>query len=216
VGKKHGRNSGSATNPTTLSDVYFRVGGPHIGKSHTALEVNSDHVLIDHTWVWRGDHGVEGFTDTERWNTNTGLFGAVINGDNVTANGLFVEHFQRYNTVWNGEGGTTILYQNELPYDPPTQADWMNGDVEGYAGYKVADHVRTHRLIGAGVYVFNRNDPSIHTENGFEVPNTPGVQLHHIMTVNLSAGIIDHVVNGVGGPADTTRIGQPVFIIDYP
>ena len=27
------------------------------------------------------------------------------------------------------------------------------------------------------------------------------------MTVNLSAGTIDHVVNGVGAAADTTRIG---------
>ncbi|HKH07945.1 MAG TPA: adenylyl cyclase, partial [Agromyces sp.] len=50
-------------NPITLADVYFRVGGPHIGKADTALVVNSDHVLIDHTWVWRGDHGVEGFTE---------------------------------------------------------------------------------------------------------------------------------------------------------
>jgi len=216
VGKKHGTHSGSAKNPTTLSDVYFRVGGPHVGKADIALEVNSDHVLIDHTWVWRADHGVEGFTDTERWNTNTGRYGAVINGDDVTANGLFVEHFQRYNTVWNGERGTTILYQNELPYDPPTQADWMNGSVEGFAGYKVGDNVRTHTLYGGGVYVFNQNNPSIHTENGFEVPETPGVRLHHIMTVNLSAGTIDHVVNGVGGPADTTKIGVPIYIVDYP
>jgi hypothetical protein len=216
VGKKHGTHSGSAQNPTTLSDVYFRVGGPHVGKADIALEVNSDHVLIDHTWVWRADHGVEGFTDTERWNTNTGRYGAVINGDDVSANGLFVEHFQRYNTVWNGERGTTILYQNELPYDPPTQADWMNGSVEGFAGYKVGDNVRTHTLYGAGVYVFNQNNPSIHTENGFEVPETPGVRLHHIMTVNLSAGTIDHVVNGVGGPADTTKIGVPIYVVDYP
>ncbi|MDI1460678.1 adenylyl cyclase [Catellatospora sp. KI3] len=217
VGRKHNFLAWSqASNPTTLSDVYFRVGGPHVGKTDTALEVNSDHVLIDHTWVWRGDHGVEGFTDTQRWNTNTGRYGAVINGDHVTATGLFVEHFQRHNTVWNGEDGTTILYQNELPYDPPTQADWMNGSVEGYSAYKVGDNVRTHKLYGGGVYVFNQNNPSIHTENGFEVPNRPGVQLFHIMTVNLSAGTIDHVVNGIGDPADTTRVGGPVFIAQYP
>lgn len=216
VGKSHGYRPSDPRNPTTLSDVYFRVGGPHVGRAGTALEVNSDNVLIDHTWVWRADHGVDGLTDTERWNTNTGRFGAVINGDHVTATGLFVEHFQRYNTVWNGEGGTTILYQNELPYDPPTQADWMNGAVEGFAGYKVGNRVRTHTLYGAGVYVFNRNNPAIHTENGFEVPETPGVRLHHIMTVNLSAGIIDHVVNGIGDPADTTKVGQPVYLADHP
>jgi hypothetical protein len=220
VGKKNGNNSpkkNDPSNPTTLSDVYFRVGGPHIGKTDIALEVNSNNVLIDHTWVWRADHGIEGFSgDTERWNTNTGRNGAIINGDNVTATGLFVEHFQEYNTIWNGENGTTILYQNELPYDPPTQADWMNGSVEGYAGYKVGDQVKTHDLYGGGVYVFNQNNPSIHTENGFEVRETPGVQLHHIMTVNLSAGTIDHVVNGVGAAADTTKIGVPVYIVEYP
>jgi hypothetical protein len=212
---RHGRH-GRSLDPTTLSDVFFRVGGPHIGRAGTALEVNSDDVLIDHTWVWRADHGVDGLTDTERWQTNTGHYGAVINGDDVTATGLFVEHFQRYNTVWNGDGGTTILYQNELPYDPPSQADWMHDGVEGWAGYKVGDRVRTHRLFGGGVYVFNRNDPSIHTENGFEVPQRPGVRLHHIMTVNLDAGTIDHVVNGVGDAADTTKVGQPVYVVDYP
>ena len=173
-------------------------------------------MLIDHTWVWRADHGVEGLTDTERWTTNIGRNGVVVNGDHVTANGLFVEHFQQYNTVWNGDDGTTILYQNELPYDPPTQADWMNGAVEGWAGYRVGDGVRTHTLYGGGVYVFNRNNPSIHTENGFEVPDRPGVRLHHIMTVNLGAGTVDHVVNGVGEPADTTRVGAPVYVVDYP
>jgi hypothetical protein len=220
IGKSNGKAGppqSDASNPTTLSDVYFRVGGPHVGKADIALEVNSNHVLIDHTWVWRADHGVEGFSgDTERWSTNTGRNGAVVNGDHVTATGLFVEHFQQYNTVWNGQNGITILYQNELPYDPPSQADWMNGGVEGWAGYKVGDQVTTHKLYGGGVYVFNRNDPSIHTENGFEVPQAAGVQLHHVMTVNLGAGTIDHVVNGVGGPADTTKIGVPVYIVDYP
>ena len=216
VGDRHGKSRSSAGNPTTLSDVYFRVGGPHIGRTDTALEVNSDNVLIDHTWVWRADHGVEGLTDTQRWNTDIGRTGVVVNGDHVTATGLFVEHFQQYNTVWNGDDGTTILYQNELPYDPPTQADWMNGGVEGFAGYKVGDHVRKHSLYGAGVYVFNQNNPDIHTENGFQVPESPDVRLHHIMTVNLSAGTIDHVVNGVGDPADTTRVGAPVYVADHP
>lgn len=224
VGKKNGNNSprkNDPSNPTTLSDVYFRVGGPHIGKTDVALEVNSNNVLIDHTWVWRADHGIEGFTegvngDTDRWRTNIGRNGVIINGDNVTATGLFVEHFQQYNTIWNGENGTTILYQNELPYDPPTQADWMNNGVNGWAGYKVGDQVKTHTLYGGGVYVFNQNNPSIRTENGFEVPQTPGVRLIHIMTVNLSAGTIDHVVNGVGEAADTTRIGAPVYIVEYP
>lgn len=231
VGKKSKRNQGKdsklssshhrSSNPTTLSDVYFRVGGPYIGKTDVALEVNSDNVLIDHTWVWRADHGIEGFTkgvngDTERWNTNIGRNGVIVNGDNLTATGLFVEHFQEYNTIWNGENGTVILYQNELPYDPPTQADWMNGETLGWAGYKIDDHVRRHSLYGAGVYVFNQNNPAIVTENGFEVPETLGVRLEHIMTVNLNAGTINHVVNGVGGPVSNDNTGTPSYVLNYP
>ncbi|MEU1973678.1 glycosyl hydrolase family 28-related protein [Microbacterium sp. NPDC019599] len=221
VGKANGSGQGNkavASNPITLNDVYFRVGGPHIGKTTTALEVNADGVLIDHIWVWRADHGIEGFSgDTERWNTNTGTNGVIVNGDDVTATGLFVEHFQKYNTLWKGENGHVILYQNELPYDPPTQADWTQPDgTLGYPGYVVAADVENHVLEGAGVYVFNQNNPQIVTENGFSVPETPGVKLHHIMTVNLSAGTINHVVNGVGGAADMAHVGAPVFIVDYP
>jgi hypothetical protein len=224
VGTKNG-NSGAKkndpANPTTLSDVYFRVGGPHVGKADISLEVNSDNILIDHTWVWRADHGLEGFTqgvngDTDRWRTNTGRNGVVVNGDDVTATGLFVEHYQEHNVIWNGERGTTVFFQNELAYDPPTQADWDHDGIQGWAAYKVADDVTTHQLYGGGAYVFNQNNPTIHTENGFEVPNRPGVRLHHILTVNLSAGTIDHVVNGVGAAADTTRIGTPVYVVDYP
>ena len=220
-GGHHWGHRGDARNPTTLSDVYFRVGGPHVGKADISLEVNSDNVLIDHTWVWRADHGLEGFTrgvkgDTDRWYTNIGRNGVVVNGDDVTATGLFVEHYQEHNVVWNGERGTTVFFQNELPYDPPTQAEWSHDGIQGWAAYKVADHVRTHHLYGGGAYVFNQNNPSIHTENGFEVPNRPGVQLHHILTVNLSAGTIDHVVNGVGGAADNSNTGTPVYVTDYP
>ena len=207
----NGRNTVVRNNPTTLSDVYFRVGGPYVGKADVAMQVNSDNVLIDHTWVWRADHGIEGFDrtdgtfgDNERWRTNIGRNGVVVNGDNVTATGLFVEHFQEYNTIWNGENGRVLLYQNELPYDPPTQADWTQPDgTLGWAGYKVADNVKSHQLWGGGVYVFNRNDPSIVTENGYEVPDTPGVVLTHVMTKNLSGpGAINSVVNGNGDKVD--------------
>ncbi len=234
VGKPNGNNgrpNNNPANPTTLSDVYFRVGGPHIGKADVALEINSDNVLIDHTWVWRADHGVEGFDtsnndfgDTERWATNIGRNGLVVNGDDVTATGLFVEHFQEYNTIWNGEDGRVLLYQNELPYDPPTQADWMTPDgTLGWAGYKVADQVKRHHLWGGGVYVFNRNNPEIVTENGYEVPDAPGVTMTHVMTKNLSGpGIIRHVVNGVGetvdgipAPGDPDNYEDPSYVIRY-
>jgi hypothetical protein len=214
VGKKGGNTHNSdPADPTTISDVYFRVGGPHVGKADVSLEINSDDVLIDHTWAWRADHGVPGSVG---WTVNTGRNGVIVNGDDVTANGLFVEHYQQYNVIWNGERGRTVFFQNELPYDPPNQAAWQHDGILGWAAYKVADGVRTHELWGGGSYIFTNVDPTIHAAHGFEVPVTPGVRLHHVLTVNLSAGTIDHVVNDVGAPVDNTRIGIPSFVTEYP
>jgi hypothetical protein len=214
VGKAHGNNHKSdPRDPTTLSDVYFRVGGPHVGKADVSLEVDSDDVLIDHTWVWRADHGVPGSVG---WTVNTGRNGVIVNGDDVTATGLFVEHYQQYNVIWNGERGRTVFFQNELPYDPPNQAAWQHDGILGWAAYKVADRVRTHELWGGGSYIFTNVDPTIHAAHGFEVPVKPGVRLHHVMTVNLSAGTIDHVVNDVGAPVDNSNTGTPSFVAEYP
>jgi hypothetical protein len=213
VGRNTGRESTRPDNPTTLSDVYFRIGGPHVGRADVSLEVNSDNVLLDNIWAWRADHGVPGSVG---WEVNTGRNGVIVNGDDVTATGLFVEHYQQYNVIWNGEGGRTVFFQNELPYDPPNQAAWQHDGVLGWAAYKVADDVSSHELWGGGSYVFTNVDPTIHAAHGFEVPVTPDVRLHHIMTVNLGAGTIDHVVNGTGGPVDNSNTGQPSFVVEYP
>ena len=204
VGTPHAKKS-DPSNPTTLHDVFFRIGGPHVGRATVSLEVNSDNVLLDHIWAWRADHGVDG---SFGWEVNTADTGVIVNGDNVTATGLFVEHYQKYNTIWNGENGTTILFQNELPYDPPNQAAYQHDGVLGWAAYKVADSVRRHELWGGGSYVFFNVNPTIHATRGFEVPETPGIEMHHLLTVNLSAGTIDHVVNDTGAPATTDAIGS--------
>src|SRR6266536_1508335 len=199
--------------PTVLHDVFFRVGGPHVGKATVSLEVNSDHVIIDDLWAWRADHGVPGSVG---WTVNTADTGVVVNGDDVTALGLFVEHYQKYNVIWNGQHGKTIFFQNELPYDPPNQAAYQHDGVLGWAAYKVADSVQSHELWGGGSYVFFNVDPTIHATRGFEVPVTPGVQMHDLLTVNLSAGTIDHVVNDTGAPATTAAIGVPSTVVSYP
>jgi hypothetical protein len=214
VGAGHG-NSGAGTSdandPTTLSDVFFRIGGPHVGKANVALEVNSDHVLLDDIWAWRADHG-----SGVGWTSNTADTGLVVNGDDVLATGLFVEHFQKDEVVWNGENGKTIMFQNEMPYDPPDQAAWQQPDgTLGYAAYKVADSVRTHEGWGLGSYCFFNVNPTIHASRAFQVPVTDGVKLHDILDLSITAqGVIDRVVNDVGAPTppDTT----PVDIVSYP
>jgi hypothetical protein len=213
VGQRGRTGWSDPRNPTTLSDVYFRVGGPHAGQADVTLEVDADHVLLDHIWAWRADHGVPG---SFGWTVNPGRNGVLVNGDDVTATGLFVEHYQQYNVIWNGERGRTVFFQNELPYDPPDQATWSHDGVPGWAAYKVGGRVRSHELWGGGAYVFTNVDPTIHAARGFEVPVRPGVRLHHVLTVNLGAGTIDHVVNDTGAPVDNGNTGTPSYVTEFP
>jgi hypothetical protein len=195
---------------TTLHDVFFRIGGPHLGKATVSLEVNSDDVILDHIWAWRADHGAG-----VGWTSNTADTGVVVNGDNVIATGLFAEHYQKYNVVWAGENGKTIMFQNELPYDPPNQAAYQHDGVLGWAAYKVADSVTTHEGWGLGSYCFFNVDPTIHVSRAFEVPVTPGVKLHDILSLSITNhGTIDHVVNDFGPPTDANT--TPSYVVSYP
>jgi hypothetical protein len=202
-----------AANPTTLSDVFFRIGGPHLGKATVALEVNSNHVVLDDIWAWRADHGTG-----VGWDLNTSDTGVVVRGDDVAATGLFSEHFQKENLIWSGERGSTIFFQNEFPYDPPDQAAWQHDGILGYAAYKVADSVRNHEVWGGGAYIYTNVNPTLHATHGFEVPVTPGVRLHDLVTVSLNnAGTIDHIVNDVGDPVVPGPNGSTVsYLPEYP
>jgi len=208
-GQEHAGKS-DADDPTALHDVFFRIGGPHVGKATVSLEVNSDDVILDDTWAWRADHG-----SGVGWTINTADTGVVVNGDDVTATGLFVEHYQRDEVIWNGERGKTIMFQNEMPYDPPNQAAWQHDGVLGYAAYKVAASVKTHEGWGLGSYCFFNVNPTIHASHAFEVPVTPGVKLHDILDLSISnQGTIDHVVNDFGPATNATT--TPVNVVSYP
>jgi hypothetical protein len=208
-----GSSASHAANPTTLQDVFFRVGGATIGKATTSLVVNSNHVIIDHLWAWRADHGNAG---TWGWTVSTGDTGVIVNGNNVLATGLFVEHYQKYQVIWNGQNGKTIFFQNEMPYDVPNQASWIgpNG-LHGYAAYKVGNNVTSHEAWGLGSYNFFNVNPSVNAYHAFEVPSTSGVRFHSILTVSLNfQGTITHVINDTGG---TTPPGTvPVNVVNFP
>ncbi len=196
--------------PTSLFDVFFRIGGATPGKAATALVVNSDNVLLDDIWSWRADHGAG-----VGWTDNTADTGLIVNGDNVTAYGLFVEHYQKYDLIWNGENGRTIFFQNEMPYDPPSQAAWMHDGVNGFAAYKVAGAVKNHEAWGLGSYSFFNQGVDIHSASGFEVPVTSGVKLHDVLTVFLNgSGGIDHVVNDTGAAVNNTN--QVTNVVSFP
>ncbi|CAM5590243.1 MULTISPECIES: coagulation factor 5/8 type domain-containing protein [Streptomyces] len=200
-----------SANPTSLQDVFVRIGGAGPGKATTSIVVNSDDTIIDHTWVWRADHG-EGWG----WETNRADYGVRVNGDDVLATGLFVEHFNKYDVEWYGERGRTIFFQNEKAYDAPNQEAIQNGDTKGYAAYRVDDSVEQHEGWGMGSYCYYNVDPTIIQGHGFKAPVKPGVKFHSLLVVSLGGnGQYEHVINDVGSPTsgpDTI----PSQVVNFP
>ena len=204
----------SAGDPTALQDVFFRVGGPHPGKAKVSLLVNSDHVILDDIWAWRADHGAG-----VGWTQNTAATGLVVNGDYVTATGLFVEHYQRYETLWNGQRGTVVFFQNEMPYDVPSQAAWKaDAHTDGYPAFTVTS--RIFAGYGMGSYSFFNQGVDIFADNAFVVPTTNGISMNDLLTVFLDPtngrGGIRNVINGVGGSSTAANPDVPVTVVHYP
>jgi len=181
-------------NPISLHDIFFRVGGAGVGRAEVNLKINSSDTIIDHTWIWRADHG-----SGIGWLSNTSANGLIVNGDNVTAYGLFVEHHQQFQVLWNGNHGRTYFYQSEIPYDPPDQASYLSAPgTNGWASYKVSNDVTSHEAWGLGVYsVFLH--PGVTLTRAIEVPTNPDVKFNHMITVALGdLGEISHVINDAG------------------
>ncbi len=207
-----GSATSHASDPDSVQDTFFRIGGDIAGKATNSLVVNASNTLLNDIWAWRADHGNSG---TVGWTTNTAAHGLVVNGSNVLATGLFVEHYQQQQVVWNANGGETIFFQDEMPYDPPNQAAWMDGSVDGYPAYEVAPNVTSHQAYGMGSYCYFNVNPAVVADHAFEAPNASGVQFHDLLTVSLGGvGVIEHVINSTGGatPSNTT----PVDVTSYP
>jgi hypothetical protein len=199
---------GTATNsldysadPVCLYDICSRVGGATPGATTNCVTINANNVIGDNLWLWRADHGAG-----VGWRRNVSLNGLVVNGNDVTMYGLFVEHHEQYQTLWNGNGGRTYFYQSELPYDAPSQSAWSHDGVNGYASYKVADSVSSHQAFGLGVYgVFLKSTAKCF--NAFEAPaNSPQVDLHNLINVYItgrSGSEMTHVINGTGAILNT-------------
>ena len=197
-----------SANPTFLYDLTVRTGGPAAGKNDVGVKINSNDVVADQIWLWRADHGAGA-----AWTANPTRNGLLVNGDNVTIYGLFNEHHEQYQTLWNGNGGRVYFYQSEMPYDVHDQSSWMSGETKGYASYKVADKVTSHEAWGVGVYCYFR-DAAVKANSAIEAPAARGVKFHNLTTIWLNGqpgSEITHIINNTGGrvyansPADAMR-----------
>ena len=206
--------AGSASDPDLIQDVFFRIGGAETTPVSATVSLldNAGNSIIDDVWAWRADHG-----NAVGWTVNKASTGVVVTGNNVTAYGLAVEHYQDYEVVWSGQGGTEIFFQNEMPYDPPSQAAWMASPSEdGYPAFLVSPNVKTFQGYGMGSYSFFNQGVAIYAAMGFQAPDTPKVKFQDLFTRFLSgSGGINSVINGTGAAVNSTSPG-PSDVVTYP
>jgi hypothetical protein len=76
-----------------------------------------------------------------------------------------------------------------MPYDPPSQAAWMEAPgVEGWAAVKVANTVTSFKGYGMGSYSFFNQGANIYAANAFGGPTTLAPSsMNDLLTILLSA-----------------------------
>jgi hypothetical protein len=209
-----------SADPICLYDICSRVGGQFVGTTTNCVTISANNVIGDNLWLWRADHGAG---SSPFWTGNPSQSGLVVNGNNVTIYGLFVEHHQQYQTVWNGNWGRVYFYQSELPYDPPSQSAWSEAPgVNGYASYKVANTVTSHQAYGLGVYAVFINSTNISCLNAIETPTNQQVNVHDMMDVYIAGNTsgsgtsqITHIINSTGsvvGPSFGTAYANYLWL----
>jgi hypothetical protein len=206
-----------AANPDLVSDVFFRIGGAETTTTSATVSLldGAPHSIIDDVWAWRADHG-----NRVGWTANVAATGVKVTGNDVTAYGLAVEHYQKSEVTWSGQGGTEVFFQNELPYDPPSQAAWrQSATQDGYPAFQVGAGVKTFQGYGMGSYVvFIDTSATLHDAAAFAAPKASGVAFHDVFGVWIAgSGGLNSVINGVGGPVTSTRPGKvvPVDVASY-
>jgi hypothetical protein len=230
-----GLTAGTAADPDLIQDVYFRIGGAETTPVSATVSLldNASHSIIDDVWAWRADHGANTSVTGPQgqvgagWTYNQGDTGVVVSGDNVTAYGIAVEHYQKTEVIWSGQGGTNIYFQNELPYDVPSQAVWNQSPTHlGYPAFEVSPNVTSFNGYGMGSYaVFIYTNATLWDSMAYEAPNKPGVQFTDAMDLFISStcsvngdcptpsqsGGLQSVIDGVGGTATNAN---PTAVVD--
>jgi hypothetical protein len=229
----------SANDPDLIQDIFFRIGGAETTRVSATVSLldNASNSIIDDVWAWRADHGANTSVSGPQgqvgagWAYNQANTGLVVTGDKVTAYGLAIEHYQQNEVIWSGNDGTVIFYQNELPYDPPSQTAWQASPVQpGYPSFLVTNNVQSFNGYGMASYVvFIYTNGTLWDAAAFEAPQTPGVVFTDTMDLFISStcsvngscptpsqsGGDDSVIDGVGGPATFANVTTPVDVDSY-
>ena len=188
---------GQISNPVVLSDIFARVGGPStgVGPVDYMFLVQSGYTIIDNTWLWRADHGVDGLVYNSDNYVKNGLR---VTADNVFAYGLASEHTIEDNVVWEGDNGLTLFFQAEIMYDW-TEPTW------DHSCYKLGANVTGHTGTGLGCYSYFR-DASSYAIKGIDTNGAKSVNIDKAVSIfldgNQNSGI-NNIMNDDGKYVDS-------------
>jgi hypothetical protein len=141
--------TGSPLDPTSLSDVST------VSNSTTDELINQNDVLLNQAEIQSNNNSGSGYTTVNWPAESSGDYGIVVNGDDVTLEGIWLEHFKMTEATWNGNGGQVIFLENELPLTIPYSAAgvqpsfWKeSSSFDGYPSLAVSPSVTSFTLTG--------------------------------------------------------------------
>lgn len=175
-----------------LMDVFIRIGGffdyakkfnpgylnfiPNlqnlsVGTNGAILRITGNNCYLENLWIWRADHTWSDSTNSAINITdplaNYCKHGVIVDGNNVKAAGLQVEHFNQSSLIWNGSNGTVVMFQNEIAYYP---SDTTNETLNYYPVELNGDNFQGYNM---GVYCYfadsNTTVPSAFSVSGKNV-----------------------------------------------
>lgn len=192
---------GNDQNPVVLQDVYCRAA--RISKTQAnpqafaCLEIKADNVIGENLWLWRADHDDQELMIS--FNSNECQHGLIVRGDNVKMYGLFVEHFNNYQTVWYGKNGLIAFYQSEMPYYLTVDEKQLTVDCKAPDSDKVdplpvcqslyiSEEATGFKGQGLGVYSFfpnNLGQQTVRAKSAIKV-DSEDASFTHVLTFFLN------------------------------
>ncbi|TNF66721.1 MAG: hypothetical protein EP298_08545 [Gammaproteobacteria bacterium] len=195
------KGQGKINNPTILQDVYCRIARTEVSQdspsAYSCITVNANYTIGQNLWLWRADHDVKITASLVPWTIDQAQYGLIVNGNHVTMNALAVEHFENYQTVWNGTDGEINFYQSEMPYfmplDDGNDQKTISCALPGEASTKqqvcaslyITANASNFKADGLGIYSYFPSiqaQKTINAETAIKVDITNNILINHVVT----------------------------------
>jgi len=175
--------SSSASDPDLIQDVYFRIGGAETRPVSATVSLldNAGNSIIDNSWVWLL------ITATRSAGPSTPPAPGWSSRGQRDAYGLAVEHYQKDEVIWSGQGGTDIFFQKRS-LRSASQSAWM--ETPSRTAIPLSSSVQRHDVQGLrhGQLSFFNQGVTIYASTPSK-PDNPNVQFQDVFTRFLSGSV---------------------------